>query len=201
MKRGRFIVFEGIDGAGKSTQAHLLIQWLRRQGIKAVYASNPSRFPIGHFIREHLSGNFKTSPESLQILFTADRAYQLEKLVIPSLRKGIWVIGDRYILSTLAYGGLDIKDVSWLRELNRKCLEPDLTVLLRISPKEAMRRIHRERSSKEIFEKRQKIVAVEKNYEKLAKGARKIKVLDGQKSIQGIQRDIQFLIRALARQS
>ncbi|MBI4159820.1 dTMP kinase [Candidatus Wolfebacteria bacterium] len=192
--RGRFVVFEGIDGAGKSTQDHLLLRWLRKRGIKAVYASNPSQFSIGKFIRSHLSGTLQINPEALQVLFTADRVYQLERLIIPSLKKGAWVILDRYTLSTLAYGALDIKDVSWLAELNRKCLKPDLTILLRISPEEAMRRIKKERSSKEIFEKKKKIIAVARNYEKLVKRTKNVVVIDGEEAIEKIGEKISSLL-------
>src|SRR3989338_2983887 len=112
--RGKFIVFEGLDGAGSSTQANRLADYLRLSGKKAIVTKEPTNNMIGGLIRGQLTSDWKTWPECLQLLFSADRAHHLEKEIIPLLKQGITVITDRYFFSTLAYGALEIKDMDLL---------------------------------------------------------------------------------------
>jgi len=106
--KGKFIVFEGLDGSGTTTQANLLFRYLKKQGKKVYLTGEPTRSLIGGLIEGQISGDWKSTPECLQLLFTADRAHHLEKGIIPLLKKGITVICTRYILSTLAYGSIDM---------------------------------------------------------------------------------------------
>jgi len=166
---GKFIVFEGLDGSGTTTQANLLFKYLKKQGKKVYLTGEPTRSLIGGLIEGQISGDWKSTPECLQLLFTADRAHHLEKGIIPLLKKGITVICTRYILSTLAYGNLDIKDEKWLMTINKKFIWPDITFLLKVSPKICIERIKKERFHKELFEKEEKLKKVSKNYLKFAK--------------------------------
>ena len=183
---GKFIVFEGLDGSGTTTQANLLFKYLKKQGKKVYLTGEPTRSLIGGLIEGQIAGDWKSSPECLQLLFTADRAHHLEKEIIPLLKKGITVICTRYILSTLAYGNSEIKNGKWLMEINKKFILPDITFLLKVSPKICIRRIKKERFHKELFEKEDKLRKVFKNYLKFAKKFKNIYIIDGEKSIKEV---------------
>lgn len=109
-----------------STQAEKLVEFLneKRQKLKfghtgTYLTKEPTSSLIGGLIKSQLTKDWKSSPECLQLLFSADRAYHLEKEVIPLLEKGVIVISDRYFFSTLAYGALEIKDFNWLLNLQK----------------------------------------------------------------------------------
>jgi len=180
---GRFIVFEGPDGSGTTTQANLLFKYLKRQGKKVYLTSEPTHSLIGGLIESQISGDWQSSPECLQLLFTADRAYHLEKEIIPLLKKGIIVVCVRYILSTLAYGNLEIKDEKWLMEINKKFIWPNITFFLKVRPEICIQRIEKERFHKELFEKEEKLKKVFKNYLKFSKKFKNIYIIDGEKPI------------------
>jgi len=181
--QGKFIVFEGLDGSGTTTQANLLFKYFKKQGKKVFLTGEPTRSLIGGLIEGQISGDWQSSPECLQLLFTADRAHHLEKGIIPLLKKGITVICTRYILSTLAYGNSEIKDEKWLMEINKKFIWPDLTFLLKVSPKACIQRIKKERFHKELFEEEDKLKKVLKNYLKFSKEFKNIYIVNGEKPI------------------
>lgn len=187
---GKFIVFEGLDGSGTTTQANLLFKYLKKGGKKVYLTGEPTRSLIGGLIEGQISGDWQSSPECLQLLFTADRVHHLEKEMIPLLKKRITVICTRYILSTLAYGSLDIKDTQWLINLNKKFIWPDITFLLKVSPKICINRIKKERFHKELFEKENKLKKVSKNYLKFAKKFKSIYIINGEKSIREVFEEI-----------
>ena len=188
--KGKFIVFEGTDGSGSTTQAESLFKHLKDKNKKVYLTSEPTNFAIGGLIQNQLSGDWKTSPECLQLLFTADRAFHLEKEIIPLLKKGITVICTRYILSTLAYGNLDIKDSNWLTEINKNFIWPSYTFFLKVPAKVCIKRIEKERFHKELFEKEKKLEKVSRNYLKFIKKFKNCYILDGEKSIQDISEEI-----------
>jgi len=187
---GKFIVFEGIDGAGTTTQANLLFEYLKGQGKKVHLTGEPTRSLIGGLIEGQISGDWQSSPECLQLLFTADRAHHLEKEIIPLLKKGITVICTRYIFSTLAYGNSEIRDEKWLMEINKKFIWSNITFLLKVSPKICIQRIKKERFHKELFEKEDKLKKVSKNYLKLAKKFKNIYIIDGEKPAKEVFEEI-----------
>ena len=188
--KGKFIVFEGLDGSGTTTQANLLFRYLKKQGKKVYLTGEPTRSLTGGLIEGQISGDWQSSPECLQLLFTADRAHHLEKGMIPLLKKGITVICTRYILSTLAYGSIDIKDSQWLMNLNKKFIWSDITFLLKVSPKTCIQRIKKERFHKELFEEEDKLKKVLKNYIKFAKKLENIYLIDGEKPIKEVGEEI-----------
>ena len=192
--KGKFIVFEGLDGSGTTTQANLLFRYLKKQGKKVYLTGEPTRSLIGGLIEGQISGDWQSSPECLQLLFTADRAHHLEKGMIPLLKKGITVICTRYILSTLAYGSIDIKDSQWLMNLNKKFIWSDITFLLKVSPKTCIQRIKKERFHKELFEKEEKLKKVFKNYLKFAKRFKNVYIINGEKPIKEVSQDIKKII-------
>lgn len=132
---GLFVVFEGGDGAGKSTQAGLLSQWLAEQGIDHVLTREPGGTALGERLREvllHSSDGLGARAEAL--LFAADRAEHVERVIIPALDSGRWVVCDRYVDSSIAYQGggrdLDVRQIGALSRWATAGLVPDLTVLL-----------------------------------------------------------------------
>src|SRR3989338_7618424 len=131
--QGKFIVFEGIDGSGKSTQTALLADFMKKTlGQKVYETAEPTASLIGGLIRSQIAGDWKTSNECLQLLFSADRLYHLEKEIIPMLEQGIDVICDRYFFSTVAYGAVTTGELDWLINVNSKILLPDVIFLLKV---------------------------------------------------------------------
>ncbi len=194
---GKFIVIEGLDGSGSSTQIFRVADFLKENGKKIHITKEPTNNLIGGLIRGQLSGDWKSSPECLQLLFAADRAHHLEKEIIPLLKKGITVISDRYFFSTVAFGSAEIKDRKWLININDRFIFPDLTILIKVSPEICIKRMRESRFRVELFEERKKLEKTWKGYEKLAKEFDNIKIVDGEKSIQEISYEILNLIEKM----
>ena len=133
-----FIVFEGGDGSGKSTQARNLSRRLRRRSIPVQLTREPGGTPSGESIRRLLKGQRSFRPMSELLLFEAARAQLVESVIRPGLDGGTTVICDRYTASTVAYQGhgrgLDLALIQQLNEMATGGLAPDLTVLLDLSP-------------------------------------------------------------------
>jgi len=200
---GKFIVFEGLDGSGSTTQASKLREWLNRASKELVLGKpqahltkEPTNNIIGGLIRGQLTGDWKTRPECLQLLFAADRSHHLEKEVIPLLKDGVTVVTDRYFFSTIAFGATEIADKEWLLEINKPFLLPDLTFLIKVSPKVCLQRIRGDRFSVELFEKEEALTKVWQNYEELAKKFNDVYIVDGEKPIEDISQEIQVLVRS-----
>jgi dTMP kinase len=188
--KGKFIVFDSLDGAGNSTQVKLLADYLNKIGKRTHITKEPTSSLIGGLIKSQLTHDWKSSPECLQLLFCADRAYHLEKEIIPLLKKGINVISDRYFFSTMAYGNLEINDLNWLIEINKKFILPDLTFFLKVSPKICIERIKKDRFEITLFEKEEILRKVWRNYEILAKKFKNVYIIDGERSIEEISNEV-----------
>jgi len=173
-----FIVFEGLDGSGSTTQAKLLCEKLRQEGDLVLHTSEPTENRIGKVVREILQKKWKTSSETLQLLFCADRGEHLFSEIEPNLEKGNFVVSDRYYLSTLAFGKVDL-DLEWLKKLNETFRKPDLTFLLNVKVEECLRRIEKRGSKKELFEKKNYLEKVWENYLELAKIERDTYIING----------------------
>lgn len=194
--KGKLIVVEGLDGSGKTTQAERIFHYLSEPqnklifGYKGVHLTRePTSNLIGGLIRSQLSGDWRSSQECLQLLFAADRAFHLEKEVIPLLEKGIVVVSDRYFFSSLAYGALDLDD-GWLREINRNFPLPFITFFLDVPPKICLRRIKRERFGMTLFEKEKELVKVRKNYIRLREHFKNFFIIDGRQGIAEVGEEI-----------
>ncbi len=138
---GRFIVLEGIDGAGTTTQARRLAAALTARGIDCHTTREPSDGPIGALVRASLAaGGPAFDAAGRALLFAADRLHHVAAEIDPHLARGAWVVSDRYLLSSLAYQGLDC-DEAWVRAINRYARAPDRTILLDVPAEEAVRRI------------------------------------------------------------
>jgi dTMP kinase len=162
---GHFIVIEGIDGSGTTTQSAILAQRLIEHGLPAHSTREPSDGPIGVLIRQVLTGRLVIPGRhggrppgwaTMATLFASDRLDHLEAEVIPNLRDGVTVICDRYDYSSVAYqtlssgGGDDV--AAWVRELNQRARRPDLTLVLDVEPSVAASRRGSRSSGPELYE-------------------------------------------------
>jgi len=195
---GKFIAFEGLDGSGQSTQAEKLQNWINNgklilRQVGAHLTKEPTNNIIGGLIRGQLTNDWKTRPECLQLLFAADRANHLEKEIIPLLEKGITVVIDRYALSTIAYGAVEIKDREWLVEINKPFILPDLTFLIKVSPKVCLERIRKSRFHLELFEKEQSLLSVWQNYEEFAEKFENVHIINGEKTVEEVFEEIKSI--------
>ncbi len=185
-----FIAFEGLDGSGSSTQSRLLAEKLEKNGKPSLLTKEPtSDSPIGKLIREILQHKWSSSPEGLQLLFSADRAEHLKNEIEPALENDQIVITDRYLFSTLAYGGMNV-DMEWLKSLNKNFRLPDITFLFKLAPEECIKRIAGRGSDFELFEKTDKLAKIWESYEKIAEEFDNIQVIDATKTIEEISEEI-----------
>ena len=154
--KGKFIVFEGIDGSGKTTQINELSKWLIDTDLvpkknQLVLTREPGGTILGRSIRSLLlENNREVSPDSVTelLLYAADRSQHVNEIIRPTLNKGDWVISDRFCGSTLAYQGygrkLNLELIKDLEKIATQGIYPDITFLLDIPVKESMkRRIHK----------------------------------------------------------
>jgi len=202
---GIFIVLEGIDGAGKSTQAKLLKIWFEEKGYEVVLTKEPTDTPFGKLIRrlvltggkEGIIDGAKISHEAEALLFAADRAEHVDKLIKPSLESGKVVISDRYFYSSLAYQWARGLDLEWLIDLNRFAIRPDLVLLLDLPVRESMKRI-KTRSIRSEFDKIMELQKrVRENYLKLAELFPEIKIVNAMEDVDNVHRQIVALVESL----
>ncbi|HEX2143586.1 MAG TPA: dTMP kinase [Glycomyces sp.] len=144
---GLFVVFEGGEGAGKSTQSVKLAAWLKLRGYEAVLTREPGATDIGMRIRSLVldsGGDSAPAPRAEALLFAADRAQHVEKVIRPALERGAVVVSDRYIDSSIAYQGsgraLGKDEVAWVSAWATGGLKPHLTVLLDVEPASGLHR-------------------------------------------------------------
>ncbi len=156
--KGRFLVLEGIDGSGTTTQAARAAAALRRNGFVVLETGEPSEGPVGALIRQALRGRLSLpaqagplTEETLALMFAADRLDHLEAQILPALHRGEVVICDRYLLSSLAYQGAACS-VEWVEEINSPAASPDLTIFLDVGLGTAARRRAARGASEELFE-------------------------------------------------
>ena len=165
MERGRFIVFEGIDGAGKSTQIQMLASKLKEQGRTVYCTAEPTESVSGGLLRDALGGVSKRTSCEMAAMFVLDRIFHnvnpvngIEKM----LADGVDVICDRYYYSSLAYQG-SLIDGNWVQDMNLNCPEiriPDLCIFLDLTPEQSMARISKGRVTTEIYETEEQLTKV-----------------------------------------
>ena len=184
--KGKFIVLEGIDGCGKTTQINELSKWLPKSGLidknaTLIKTREPGGSILGREIRDMiLNTNKSNSPSILTelLLYSADRAEHISKIILPALQNGDWIISDRFSGSTLAYQGygreISIDIIKKLENIVCHNIKPDLTFFLEISPEESIRRRRNkvaDRIESEGFEFLEKVnhgfklIALENNWE------------------------------------
>lgn len=166
---GKLIVFEGIDGAGKTTQIRMLTERLRQEGYEVCVTAEPTDRPEGKLLRAALSGEYRATPEELAALFTADRIAHntdpengLNRLA----EDGKIILCDRYYYSTLAYQGA-VCGMDWVAGMNLGCpsiRKPDLCVFLDLTPEESMERIRKRCTDLEIYETREQLERIRDSF-------------------------------------
>ncbi len=153
--RGRFIVFEGLDGSGISTQTRRLAFDLDARGVHYYPTREPTDGPIGSQLRLALAKRIAFDPTTLALLYAADRSDHINAVIAPRLDAGIHVICERYVLSSLAYQGASTGDIDWVRSINGpnlRRLMPDLILFFDVPPQTALERIDAARHARELFE-------------------------------------------------
>ena len=211
-----FVVIEGLDGAGTTTQTRRVAETLRQKGQPVSTSCEPSDGPIGMLIRQMLSkritvfdeeqGHRAVGRQTLALLFAADRLDHLRAQVEPALSRGEVAITDRYYHSSLVYQGDSADgnfDYRWVEEINGRARTPDLTVYLEASAQVCLSRIS-ERGRRDIYESREKLERLERRYEEVmqrveARGEEVLR-LDATASVQELTRAIVEAIEAGSQQ-
>jgi dTMP kinase len=149
MTRGRFIVLDGIDGSGKSSQIARLADWLESTGLTVATCRDPGFTPVGDAIRAILLDrhDLHLAPTAEMLLYMAARAQLVAEVVAPAVERGEWVVSDRYLLSNVVYqghaGGLDTETIRAVGDVATGGLLPDLTLVLDVDLETAARRLDR----------------------------------------------------------
>jgi len=197
---GKLIVLEGLDGAGTTTQAALLADWLQRRGQRAYVTQEPTSGPVGGQIRLVLTHRLKVDGRTLAALFAADRLEHLygQGGILERLQAGDWVILDRYFHSSFAYQSLALTEAEyqWLWDLHTPCLIPDLTLFLDVPVDECLNRITLNRGAHfELFEKRTVLDKVYVRYQQVIHQFRqmghRIQVIAGVGTVAQVQEQMQ----------
>lgn len=194
-QKPRFIIFEGIDGAGKTTQLDLLEQALRDRGTPVFRTAEPTDSPTGRELRRALSGEVARSPEELAILFTLDRA-EHNRVIGDALARGETVLCDRYYYSTMAYQGF-ATNLDWVRHMNLDCpaiRTPDLCVFLDLSPEESVARITSRGEKTEIYETKAQLEKIRTAFFSLFQTLPNIAVVNASGSVSEVHREILGLV-------
>lgn len=207
--KGKFIVLEGVEASGKTTQIRKLEKALLADKKKVFITKNPTDGVIGKFIRNQiLAGNkIKLDPIAFQYLFVADRVMQ-EKEIIKHLKKGEIVISDRYFWSSVAYGIVDRKGTkfkNWeqispvalsLLSMYYQFLIPDVNIYLKISIKESARRIKGSAKHNEIYDDQKMSLQIRKAYGWIIKKFKKeFTIISGEQNEDKVTKDILKLIK------
>lgn len=197
--RGRFIVLEGIDGAGTTTQTDRLVAHLRARGRRASATREPSNGPIGRLLRDLLLGQHRMADgrpvtgNTMALLFAADRLDHLHREVEPLLQEGTDVVSDRYLLSSLAYQAEE-SDRAWVASLARGVRPPDLTILIDIPIAVAAERRRTAGRPEERYDGDSYLARVAENYRRLARADPNVTVLDGAPAVDDVARAIASIV-------
>jgi len=212
LSKGRLISFEGLDGAGKTTQMQLLEQWLQARGISYVRTREPGGTRLGGEIRQLLLNRpeLAITPLAEAFLFQADRAQHFARLVIPALQEGKLVITDRCYDASVAYQGyargVGVELVEQLSMLATQGIKPGLTILLDLDPSQVHTRTDVTADASGLREQRTRFDAEgEEFHQRVQEGFRilarkypeRIKVVDASRTVQEIHREIVALVKEL----
>ena len=210
--KGKFIVFEGIDGSGKTTQINQLSKWLIGTDLipknnQLVITREPGGTNLGKSIRSLLlDTSIENTPASITelLLYAADRAQHVNEIIRPSINKGNWVISDRFSGSTLAYQGygrsLDIKLIKNLENISTQGICPDITFLLEIPVEESIKRRINRKDDRMEREGREFLSNVSLGFKALSKN-NKWKTISAVNSKEKITSEIQLEIKKLIKKT
>ena len=195
-----FIVFEGIDGSGKTSLSKELYKFLTKKGIKTTWTKEPFSDEIRNLI---LKGNL--NPWAETFLFLGDRNLHVRSFIKPKLEEGFTVISDRYYFSTLAYQGYGRGlNLEKLKKLNEKAIEnlkPDIVFLLDLEVEKALERIKKSRKKLDGFEDLNFLKRVREGFLKLAEEEENVVVLDADKNFYTLFGEILKILDTFVRNS
>lgn len=194
MNTGKFIVFEGIDGSGKSSQLEKALAYLKAKGFAVLATEEPSEGEIGRLIRQALEGHVHFSEATMAALFAADRLDHLQKNdgILEALQKGKMVLCDRFILSSLAYNSIKVSPL-WVTRLNEQAknlTKNHLTLLFDCHEDVALERINKRGSERELFETKERLRQVRERYLALAEAQEKTYIIDADKDPDSIFEEV-----------
>ena len=191
-----FIAVEGIDGSGKSTTIREIKRYLESKGEAVYLTAEPTTLATGKIVRNFLSETNSDTPlihEMLALAFAADRINHLREEIWPALRKKQTVITDRYFFSSVAYQSLNVS-YEWVKGINRFATLPDVLVFIDVSVDKAVERLTKFRTSTEIYEKRELLHQIDRNYREVIKEFEdnlKVIYLNGNLDIDKIYGDVE----------
>jgi dTMP kinase len=190
LPEGLFVVFEGIDGTGKSTQINLLAEKLRRLGLSVISTYEPTDGPYGRKIRELFVNRSTVSHEEELELFMADRRQHVEAVIRPALEKGQVVLCDRYYLSTAAYQGANGLDPDDILARNKAFAPvPDLALILELEPALGIHRIQNHRQENpNTFEEESNLSKVAAIFSSLKE--QYIRRIDASKTVEAVHQQV-----------
>lgn len=179
--KGKFIVVDSLDGYGQSTQINFIEKYLKSRNIAYWRTKEPTKSnKFGIYINDILDKKIKVpDPKTLQELFSKDRELHQEE-IIKHLKMGEVVLCDRYFPSTFAYGGAFGVDLIFLEQINWDFVEPDITIILKVSPKVAAQRIVKRGEMHKLFEKEEMLARVWPFYELYAQSHKNVFVVNGE---------------------
>jgi len=200
MKLGKFIVLEGIDGSGKTTQVGRLVDYLNNNGCRCIATKEPTNGSIGTLAMETIRGLSSLSPNTLALLFAADRSEHILHEILPALEAGIHVICDRFVYSNLAYQGETIPHETIFDYNSQFLVQPDLTIFIDTSPEECTNRIASTRKSFELFDGTERAKGIRAEYFKAFGTYSKqmpVEIIDGNLDVDEIFKQLLIVVRAL----
>ncbi|HPW18658.1 MAG TPA: dTMP kinase [Candidatus Aminicenantes bacterium] len=195
-RRGLFIVLEGIDGSGKTTQARNLVRRLRRRGFETSFFREPTRGRFGREIRRLAVRAGSATPARELALFVSDRKENVARNIGPALEAGRVVVLDRYYFSTMAYQGAKGLDVGRIRRLNEAfAIAPDLVIVLDVDARAGLARIAGRKRRDGLFEREDYLVRVRRIFRGLRGPG--VVHLDGRRDRRAVGRAIWSCVEAL----
>lgn len=197
-----FIVIEGLDGAGTTTQTRLLAEALTESGRRTMTTREPSDGPLGTMLRQALAGRLllpdgaPMAPETIALWFAADRTDHLAAVVNPAIKEGTIVISDRYVQSSIAYQSVDC-DAQWVASINAMARPADLTIFLDVPVDECERRIVARGLPRDAFETRSFLERVHAGYQRACELAgQNLQRVDGFRPVAEVASDIRAIVSA-----
>lgn len=202
MNRGKFITFEGIDGAGKSTHLAFVAELLRKRGRTVITTREPGGTPLGEKLREHLLHE-KMHLETEALLMFASRREHIAQVIEPALARGEWVISDRFTDASFAYQGggrkLDIAKLEALEQWVHPHLQPDLTFLFDVPLDVARSRLDATRTLDKFEQEKEDFFAATRA-EYLRRAAQfqaRFHIVDSTLPISAIQKELEKIISSV----
>lgn len=173
----KFVVFEGIDGCGKSTALEALYDFLWNETTDSIrVGTEPTSYESGELIRKALGGSIEgISSEILLGMFLTDRAIHQKEISIANVRRS-WYLCDRYIYSNMVYNAKDDEDMKRIEKLNSKFIQPDVVFYIDTPVETCLDRIARRNGKKEIFENKEKLTEVKRRYDMIADSGKMIRI-------------------------